>query len=219
MGRDPLILGFDTSGPWCGAVLTRGTEVLADFYVDMAKGQAEQLFPVLEDILQRGGAQWRDLSAIGVGIGPGNFTGVRLSVSAARGLALGLGVPAVGVTALEALACGTSGPVLSTVAAPRDHVYVQGFATDTPIAAQLISVADIPQDWSIPGLVALGTGAKAVAAHLEVATPPAPYAPASAIARLTAERWHSSPPAPVPLYLKPADAAPSKDALPVILDQ
>ena len=67
----PLTLGFDTSGAYVSAVLLRGAdEVLADLYEDMARGQAEALFPLLEDMLARGGAEWRDLSALGVGVGP-----------------------------------------------------------------------------------------------------------------------------------------------------
>ena len=64
--------------------------------------------PLLEDVLAEAGIGWRDLAAIGVGTGPGNFTGVRISVAAARGLALGLGIPAIGVTRLRgggAMAC------------------------------------------------------------------------------------------------------------------
>jgi tRNA threonylcarbamoyladenosine biosynthesis protein TsaB len=68
----------------------------------MARGQSERLVPMLEDLLAEGGVAWRDLDAIGVGIGPGNFTGIRIAVATARGLALGLRVPAVGVTGFDA---------------------------------------------------------------------------------------------------------------------
>lgn len=91
MPSDPLILGFDTSAAHCAAVLLRGDMVLAAQHEDMTKGQAERLMPMLEQVLAEAGAGWGDLAALGVGIGPGNFTGVRISVSAARGLALGLG--------------------------------------------------------------------------------------------------------------------------------
>ena len=70
----------------------------------MDRGQAERLLPMLEEMLAEAGVGWRDLDGIGVVTGPGNFTGVRLAVAAARGLALALGIPAVGVTVFEALA-------------------------------------------------------------------------------------------------------------------
>ena len=66
----------------------------------MAKGQAERLMPMLEELLAEAGIAWRIFAPLAVGTGPGNFTGVRISVAAARGLALGLGIPAIGVTRL-----------------------------------------------------------------------------------------------------------------------
>ena len=70
----------------------------------MEKGQAERLMPLISELLAEAGVVLADVTAIAVGTGPGNFTGVRIAVAAARGLALGLGVPAIGVTRLEALA-------------------------------------------------------------------------------------------------------------------
>ena len=94
------ILAFDTSGPHCAAALLEDGQITAARCEEMAKGQAERLMPLLEEILTEAGRDWRALDRIGVGVGPGNFTGIRISVSAARGLALGLGVPAIGVSAL-----------------------------------------------------------------------------------------------------------------------
>lgn len=218
MAASPLVLGFDTSGPYCSAVLLQGDVVLSDLHEDMARGQGEALFPLLEDVLERGGAAWRDLAAIGVGTGPGNFTGIRISVSAARGLALSLDVPAVGVSLLEAVALGADGPVLSCLSAPRDQVYVQGSSTRADIPPQLISIADIPKDWQQPGLTCVGSAAAAVADRFGAARTPACYAPGSAVARLAARRWQEVTEPPAPLYLKPADAAPARDAAPVMLD-
>ncbi|WP_338549250.1 tRNA (adenosine(37)-N6)-threonylcarbamoyltransferase complex dimerization subunit type 1 TsaB [Roseovarius phycicola] len=218
MNEPPLILGFDTSGPWCGAVLLHGEMVLSDFYEDMPKGQAEALLPVLEGCLERGGATWRDLSAIGVGVGPGNFTGIRISVSAARGLSLSLGVPAVGVDLLDALALEADDPVISSLTAPREHVYVAGFGTHAKITKQMIALVDVPADWAEPGLRCIGTGAAVLAEHLRVEVAPAKYAPGSAVARIAAQRWQTETARPAPLYLKPPDAAPSRDTAPVMLD-
>ena len=88
----------------------------------MAKGQAERLMVMLEEMLAEAEISWADLCVVGVGTGPGNFTGVRISVAAARGLALGLGIPAIGVTALEAAAFGASLPVQVVLDARRDEV-------------------------------------------------------------------------------------------------
>ena len=69
----------------------------------MKRGQAEQLMPLCQEVLEEANLIWQDISLIGVGIGPGNFTGIRIAVSAARGVALGLGIPAIGVTGFEQL--------------------------------------------------------------------------------------------------------------------
>lgn len=213
-----MILGFDTSSAHVGAALFDGQTVPAARHEDMARGQAELLFPMLDEVLADAGRTYADLHAIGVGIGPGNFTGIRISVAAARGLALSLGIPAVGVSLLEAVAFDTLGPVLACLSAPRGQAYVMGQNMAQEIAPRLIAVEDIPHDWAEPGLTCLGSAAHDVAARLGAATAPARYAPASAIARIAARRWQSSPPPPAPLYLKPADAAPARDAPPVILD-
>ncbi|PJE34371.1 tRNA (adenosine(37)-N6)-threonylcarbamoyltransferase complex dimerization subunit type 1 TsaB, partial [Pseudooceanicola lipolyticus] len=89
MASDPTILAFDTSAAHCAAALLSGDRLLASHAEAMSRGQAERLLPLLEDMLDRAGLGWRDLDAIGVGTGPGNFTGIRIAVSAARGLALG----------------------------------------------------------------------------------------------------------------------------------
>ncbi|QIE46460.1 tRNA (adenosine(37)-N6)-threonylcarbamoyltransferase complex dimerization subunit type 1 TsaB [Pseudohalocynthiibacter aestuariivivens] len=218
MVSEPLVLGVDTSGSYCSAVLLQGGEVLSDVYQDMPKGQAEALFPLLQDLLVRGGATWRDLSAIGVGTGPGNFTGIRISVSAMRGLALALEVPVIGVTLLDALAHGTSGPVLGSIAAPRGQAYVQGHGMVQNVPPALVAISDLQLDLAEPGLVSIGSAGSEIAARLGVPHVPAPYAPGSAIARIAAlRRAHDISPA-APFYLKPADAAPARDAPPVLLD-
>ena len=122
-----MILGFDTSGPRVGVALVRDGTVIALSHEDMARGQAERLLPMIDELLRKEQTSWASLAKIGVGTGPGNFTGIRISVSAARGLAMGLGVPAVGVSMHEALAYGTSGAVRTVLEARRDHVYVQDF--------------------------------------------------------------------------------------------
>ena len=197
-----MILAFDTSAARCAAALVRGGDVLASAEEEMARGQAERLFGLCQELLATAGAAPGDLAAIGVGTGPGNFTGIRISVSAARGLALGLRIPAVGVTAFDALRLGTEGACACAVAAPRDQVYLQTFgpAQDAPPA--LHPAAALPR---FEGPL-IGAGGR-----------PPVHPSAVAIALIAAMRCHGPVPRPAPLYLRPADAAPARDTPPEIV--
>lgn len=195
----PLSIGFDISAAHCAAALLRGDEVLAQHFEAMEKGQAERLIPMLEALLSEAGRSWAELSVIGVGVGPGHFTGIRVAVAAARGLALALQIPAVGISVTEAAAYGVARPCRVVIPARRDQVIWQDFGP----SAQ--------QEGSRPRQAVSGA----------LPPGPAPAAPAVplavAIARLAIERRGTPGPRPAPIYLRPADAAPSRDPLPVIL--
>ncbi|WP_298914754.1 tRNA (adenosine(37)-N6)-threonylcarbamoyltransferase complex dimerization subunit type 1 TsaB [uncultured Roseobacter sp.] len=198
----PIILAFDTSAAFCAAAVLVGDQIVAQAEEHMAKGQAERLIGLCQELLQSAGLDFKNLSAVGVGIGPGNFTGIRISASAARGLALGLGIPAVGVSGFDALRLGTSGPCACAIAARRDQLYLEVF--DGEIAQKPILVhADELPEFKGPLVGATGQAPR--------------HQGAVSIARLTAERYQHTPPRPAPLYLRPADAAPARDAPPVIL--
>ncbi|MEL6467593.1 MAG: tRNA (adenosine(37)-N6)-threonylcarbamoyltransferase complex dimerization subunit type 1 TsaB [Pseudomonadota bacterium] len=190
----PLVLGFDTSGAYCAAALVHGKDVLAAVGEEMARGQAERLIGLLEEVLEGAGRHWSDLDALGVGVGPGNFTGIRIAVSAARGLALGLDIPAVGVSLFDTTQ-RLSKWAQTAVPAPRDQVYFLDPDKDrTPVLR--------PRQ-------RLGTTA--------LSTEHSPAEHARAIARIAAERAGPDTPAPKPLYVKTPDAAPARDAPPTIL--
>ncbi len=209
------VLGFDTSGPYCAAALFEDNDVTAARYEDMKRGQAERLMPMLEEVLAERGANWSDLDAIGVGIGPGNFTGVRISVSAARGLALGLGVPAVGVPLFDALAEGSEGNLYLTLRAPRDSYYLQTRYNGVTSNIELFGVAHLPTP--MDGSTIIGQDSPELETRLNCKHAPAAFAPASAIARITARRHPNVTERPAPLYIRPADAAPPSDPPPKIL--
>ncbi len=201
------ILAFDTSAAHCAAALLLGDRVIVRDE-PMQKGQAERLMPLLTELLAECGVAWADLTALAVGTGPGNFTGVRIAVAAARGLALGLGIPAIGVTRLEALAHGLPRPISVIEDARRDEVYVQGFA-DRPEPARIAAAEN-------PGpLYDLRTGS---AAGTNALSPAMPLV--AAIARIASTRRaapHRDAARPAPFYLRGADAAPPSDPPPTIL--
>ena len=195
--KSPTILAFDTSAAHCAAALLQGGTITTRID-EMAKGQAEHLMPMLTEVLSDAGLSWSDLDAIGVGTGPGNFTGIRISVSAARGLALGLSIPAIGVNGFEALVHGLPLPITALIDAPRGNAYLQHFTVDGPQAPEMIVVADHQID---------GPLAPTLNAADHVAN----------IARVAAERLGQQQPRPAPLYVRAADAAPPRDPAPVIL--
>jgi tRNA threonylcarbamoyladenosine biosynthesis protein TsaB len=204
MMTEQAILAFDTSAAHCAAALLSADRVILREEA-MEKGQAERLMPMLEEVLAEGGIGWRDLRAIAVGTGPGNFTGIRIAVAAARGLALGLGIPAVGVTRLEALAHDLPRPLRVLEDARRGEVYVQDFLDDGPGPARMTRVEAIEPFIHM-------TGNAAGAGGLRPAMPIA-----EAIARIGAVRATTPQPRPAPFYLRGADAAPPSDPPPVIL--
>ena len=193
MASDPFILGFDTSAAHCAAALLCGDRVLGAVAESMTRGQAEELMPLLEGLLRDHDVTWKDLSAIGVGVGPGNFTGIRISVSAARGLALALEIPTVGVSTFEASLYGREAPAVAVVPAPRDQQYI----LEPSKEPRLISGA--------------------FETELPIVSPPAPALLAANIAHVARARHHEALPRPAPLYIRAADAAPSRDLPPKIL--
>jgi tRNA threonylcarbamoyladenosine biosynthesis protein TsaB len=209
----PLVLGFDTSAAHCAAALVQGDTVLAAQSADMAKGQADALLPMLDAVLAEAGKDWRDLTDLGVGIGPGNFTGIRLAVAAARGLALGLRIPAIGVTIFDARAHGLPRPLVVAEDARRGEVYVQEFGTDMGDALLL----DPSDGVAFGDLPVTGTGAEIFSAASGGPILRPRYPLAEAIARVAATRLHSPQPRPAPFYLRAADAAPPSDPPPLIL--
>ena len=100
------VIVFDTSDKHIAAALYRGRENIKTTVESMSKGQAERLIPLLNEILDEAFLSWEDIHRIGVCTGPGNFTGIRISVSAARGLAFGLNIPAIGISSFEATLYG-----------------------------------------------------------------------------------------------------------------
>ncbi|MBU2959524.1 tRNA (adenosine(37)-N6)-threonylcarbamoyltransferase complex dimerization subunit type 1 TsaB [Citreicella sp. C3M06] len=182
-----LTLGFDSSAAHCAAALLKDGVVIARHSEDMSRGQAERLMPMLEELLAAQGVGWPDLTRIGVGTGPGNFTGIRIAVAAARGLALSLGIPALGVTTFEAIRMDAQGA--AAVPAPQGLYHVEGQVGQIrTVAMETLNGATLP---------------------------PEPAELAVRIARLASVKVPGARPAP--LYLRPADAAPARDAPPTIL--
>ena len=126
------VLAFDCSGAACSVALWVDGQIVAQHFAAMARGQAEVLMPQIERVMSEAGLDFSALEAIATAIGPGSFTGLRLGLAAARGLALAAGRPLVAVTSFEALLAG-----LSTVERAGRPVAVAIDSRRGPVFAQL----------------------------------------------------------------------------------
>jgi len=131
------ILALDTASSWCAAAIfdSGADAVLAEISENIGKGHAEVLMDYIGQVVAQAGIAMSDLDRVAVNIGPGSFTGVRIGVSAARGFALALARPAIGVSAFDALAAEAAishpgKPVLVLLEAHRGEIYAQAFGAD-----------------------------------------------------------------------------------------
>lgn len=138
-----ILLAIDTSGPRLQLALSVDGRVDA-VVEDIAKGHAEIIFERMAALLAQNKLDYPDLTRIAVTTGPGSFTGLRIGLSAARGLGLGLDIPVVGIPTLltMSLSAPANQPVFVLVDARRDEAYVQyfsapGVATGDPLISPM----------------------------------------------------------------------------------
>ncbi len=110
MRDDPLVLGIDTAGILGGVALARPGRLLGEVRCDARAAASERILPQISRLLEDLGLPKSAIARIGVAVGPGSFTGQRVGVATARGLAQGLGVPLVGVSSLRARAYDLGAP-------------------------------------------------------------------------------------------------------------
>src|ERR1700726_535840 len=132
-----LILAIDTALDACaaGVLDTEAGKLIAQESQAMKRGHAEALMPLIARVIEQSGIAFAALDRIAVTTGPGSFTGLRVGLSAARGIALAANRPVVGVTTLTAYAApivGETGPhpIMSAIDARHDHVYFQVVSGD-----------------------------------------------------------------------------------------
>jgi tRNA threonylcarbamoyladenosine biosynthesis protein TsaB len=216
------VLAIDTALEACSvAVLDTGAgAVAAHDSVPMQRGHAEALMPMVKRVAERAGIGFEQLDRIAVTTGPGSFTGLRVGIAAARGIALAAGKPAVGITTLAAyaapfIAADDSLPVVAAIDARHDHVYIQVFGAGgrTVVTPRILSLRDALRVGATGSPRIVGTAANILAAawpHGERAPRAVEQRPAPDIdwvARLGALASDSSTP-PKPLYLRAPDAQP-----------
>jgi tRNA threonylcarbamoyladenosine biosynthesis protein TsaB len=225
--RHLTVLGFDTATPELTVAVTRGGESLTERSLSFPAGSRPRHAAELLGEIERAAADaggWEGVDLLGVGIGPGSFTGLRIGIATARALAQGLAKPVAGVSSLDALARGISEhpaaagrPRLAVIDARRSEVFATlhdpgGERVWGPVVAPSAALAERLTAARIPPLAA-GDGAVRFRRDLEDAGAEV-LAEDEAAHRLSARQVcllveHVPPSAPYeikPIYLRPPDA-------------
>jgi tRNA threonylcarbamoyladenosine biosynthesis protein TsaB len=223
-----LILAIDTALDACSAAVldTDASNIVAQESQPMKRGHAEALMPLLARVMKASGVAFASLDRIAVTTGPGSFTGLRVGLSAARGIALAAGKPVVGLTTLTAYAApivteNGAHPIISAIDARHDHVYFQVVGGDgsSLIRPQVAPIAEAlaASKFGAPHLV--GNAANILAERWPADAPPPFRIDPQAAPDIAWVAWLGAAVSPEmaparPYYLRAPDAKPPKDLLP-----
>jgi tRNA threonylcarbamoyladenosine biosynthesis protein TsaB len=200
-----------------GAVVASQTRI-------MVRGHAEALMPLIARVMDEAAIEFRELDRIAVTVGPGSFTGLRVGISAARGIALAAAKPAIGVTTLAGLAAphiaaDDNTLVVAAIDARHDHVYMQVFGPGgrSLLSPRVVSLREAVRAATKGPARIVGSAAALVARSWPKGEPPPTLVDQRAapdiawIARLGAAAADAKGP-PKPLYLRAPDARPQTAA-------
>ncbi|MGH1558973.1 tRNA (adenosine(37)-N6)-threonylcarbamoyltransferase complex dimerization subunit type 1 TsaB [Caulobacter segnis] len=202
-----MILSIDTCLGASSVAVLDGERVLAAKSEPMTRGHQERIGIIAREAAADAAVAFSDLTRIGVTVGPGSFTGLRVGLAFAKGLATALSIPCVGVNTLESLAYGTKGFAAAVIDARMSQVYIQVFADGVSLMAPDAlglgeAAARLAELYSGGPATLVGSGAPLLAETLPSAAVLTPAAPDPvAVARLAAAKpvpTHS----PRPLYLR-----------------
>lgn len=220
------LLAIDTALAACSAAVldTEGGGILASESLSMTRGHAEALMPLIYHVMERARLAFADLDRVAVTTGPGSFTGLRVGISAARGIALAADKPAVGVSTLTAyaaplLADDETTPVVAAIDARHEHVYIQVFGVGgrVLISPRLAPLSDAVRAASDAQSRIVGSAAQSIADRLPRGAPlPLMVDVREApdiiwVARMGAVLPEGQSP-PKPQYLRAPDAQPQNAA-------
>lgn len=210
-----MILAIDTSGPVCSAAFldSGSSEIIAHRSDDIGRGHAELLLPMIDQLMEAHNLKWDDVEAVGCSTGPGSFTGLRVGLAAAKGIAFARSCPCIGVSVFEAFAYGFNHPICVVMNAKRDEFWLQNFngADAEPTEAMAIPTTQVLNFIPLHVDQLAGSGSLDVLAQdqrFNVLTD-APSPPITAVAQLANERLPDPDQFPAkPLYLRAPDAKP-----------
>lgn len=218
-----LILALDTATDQGSLALVDGETLLLEYSLESAGTYLSRLLPAVAAAIKAAGRKPADLGAVGVSLGPGNFTGLRLGIATAKALAWSLGCPLVPVPTMEALAAQCPfqpQPIGVILDAKRNEVFwgVYRCPADRPQAEAepvRLHLAELARRLT-PPLVLTGPGVEILAAFIQgpfsdgitLAPPERRYPRGATLARLALSRLEAGLTAPpqqlAPTYLRPA---------------
>ncbi|HEY7242515.1 MAG TPA: tRNA (adenosine(37)-N6)-threonylcarbamoyltransferase complex dimerization subunit type 1 TsaB [Xanthobacteraceae bacterium] len=220
------VLAIDTALDACSAAVldTAAGGITVSETLPTVRGHAEALLPLVARVMDQAAIEFAELDRIAVTTGPGSYTGLRVGISAARGIALAAAKPAIGLSTLAGLAApliavDDSTHVIAAIDARHDHVYLQIFGKGgrTLVAPRIATLRDALRTATTGSARVIGSGASLLAkAWPKDADPPLLVDTRSApdiswIARLGAAATEGFGP-PKPLYLRAPDAQPQDAA-------
>jgi tRNA threonylcarbamoyladenosine biosynthesis protein TsaB len=220
------VLAIDTALAACSAAVldTEHGGIVASESLPMLRGHAEALMPLLQRVMQQAGFGFANIDRIAVTTGPGSFTGLRVGIAAARGIALAAEKPAVGLSTLSAyaaphIASDERFPVVAAIDARHNHVYLQLFAPGGSLftAPRLAPLREAVKAAAETSSFITGSAAQLVAAGLTADDPVPVAVDASAapdiawVARMGAVVPEEQAPLK-PQYLRAPDAQPQNAA-------
>ena len=215
------VLAIDTALGACAAAVldSQAGAILAAESIGMVRGHAEAVMPLIARVMDAARSEFVELNRIAVTVGPGSFTGLRVGISAARGIALAAGRPAIGLSTLSALAAPhvatrSGDTIIAAIDARNEQVYFQVFAPNgvTVVTPRLDRVRAAVRAVPVGPTVITGSAATLVAAHWPSGSPVPRVDDRAApdigwVARLGAAAQEEGAP-PKPLYLRRPDARP-----------
>jgi tRNA threonylcarbamoyl adenosine modification protein YeaZ len=220
------VLAIDTALEACSAAVldtVRGL-VIASASLPMARGHAEAVMPLIARVMDEAGIDFASLDRIAVTTGPGSFTGLRVGISAARGIALAAGKPAIGLSTLASFAAPHIAdddvtPVVAVIDARHEHVYIQVFGSGgrTLVPPRIAPLREAVRSAMTGPARVVGSAADLFAAAWPHTEPPPKLVEQAAspdigwVARLGAAAAEGHGP-PKPLYLRAPDAQPQDAA-------
>lgn len=218
------LLAFDAASSACSAAVLIAERVVAERFAAMERGQAEALVPMIEAVMAEARLRVSALDTLAVTVGPGAFTGVRIGLAAAHGLALARAIPCVGLTTFEAVAVPAAGEVrageilVAAVESKREELFLQAFRSNLEPRGAPFAAGPGAAGETLPAgrLVVAGDGAErlvsGLGARARVAGSSGPPR-ASLFAAFAAARFRQAKPSglPRPFYLRPPDARPMSE--------